>query len=328
MQLRVLLEEEIRGLIGPPAALAAVREAFAALGRGQVTLPGVIGFDIPAHQGEVHVKGAYLHGQPYYSIKEAAGFYANPERGLPTGSGLVLVFDATTGLLAAILFDNGYLTELRTGSAGALAADLLARRRVGRVAVIGAGSQARHQIEALGLVRRPESVAVFGRTPARAAAYAREMEERMGVPFAVAASAREAVEGADVVITTTPSRAPVVRAEWLGRGAHVTAVGSDGPDKQELEAAVLARADKVVVDRLDQCVRLGELHHALEAGLITTGRVWAELGELAAGKKPGRESEDEITVADLTGVGIQDAAVANVVVAEAVRRNAGRRLDI
>lgn len=328
MQVRVLLEPEIRGLIGPAAALPAVRAAFAALARGEATLPGVIGFDVPAHRGEVHVKGAYLHGAPYYSIKEAAGFYANSERGLPVGSGLVLVFDATTGFLAAILFDNGYLTELRTGAAGALAADLLARRRVERVAVIGAGSQARFQVEALALVRRPGSVTVFGRTPARAAAYAREMQERMGLPVAVAASAREAVEGADVVITVTPSRAPIVRAEWLGPGAHVTAVGADGPDKQELEPEVLARADKVVADRLDQCLRLGELHHAVEAGLLAAGDVWAELGEMAAGLKPGRESENEITVADLTGVGIQDAAVASVVVAEAVRRNVGRRIEI
>src|SRR5207244_4904977 len=212
MQVRVLLEAEIRELIGPAAAYAAVRDAFVALARGQATLPGVIGFDVPAHQGEVHVKGAYLHGRPFYSIKEAAGFYGNAEKGLPVGSGLVLVFDATTGFLAAILFDNGYLTELRTGAAGALAADLLARRRVGMAAVIGAGSQARFQVEALALVRRPESVAVFSRTPARSAAYAREMERRIGVPVAVAPSAQAAVEGSDVVITATPSRAPIVRA--------------------------------------------------------------------------------------------------------------------
>jgi ornithine cyclodeaminase len=247
---------------------------------------------------------------------------------VPVGSGLVLVFDATTGFLAAVLFDNGYLTELRTGAAGALAADLLVRRRIGRAAVIGAGSQARFQLEALALVRRPESVAVFCRTPARSAAYAREMERRIGIPVTVAASAQAAVEGADIVITTTPSRAPIVRADWLGTGAHVTAVGADGPEKQELEPAALARADKVVVDRLDQCLRLGELHHAVEAGLLAAGDVWAELGELAAGVKPGRQSDDEITVADLTGVGIQDAAVANVVVAEAVRRSAGRTLEI
>jgi ornithine cyclodeaminase len=328
MQVRVLLESEIRDLIGPAAALAAVRDAFAALARGEATLPGVIGFDVPAHRGEVHVKGAYLHGRPFYSIKEAAGFYGNAERGLPVGSGVVLVFDATTGFLAAILFDNGYLTELRTGAAGALAADLLARRRVRRAAVIGAGSQARFQLEALALVRRPESMAVFARTPARAEAFAREMEARLGIPVTVAASARAAVEGSDIVITATPARAPIVRAEWLAAGTHVTAVGADGPDKQELEPAVLARADKVVPDRLDQCLRLGELHHAVDAGLLDPADVWAELGDLAAGKKPGRESEDEITVADLTGVGIQDAAVANVVVSEAVRRDVGRTIEI
>jgi ornithine cyclodeaminase len=328
MQVRVLLEAEIRELIGPAAAYAAVRDAFIALARGQATLPGVIGFDVPAHQGEVHVKGAYLHGRPFYSIKEAAGFYSNAEKGVPVGSGLVLVFDATTGFLAAVLFDNGYLTELRTGAAGALAADLLARRRVRKAAVIGAGSQARFQVEALALVRRPESIAVFSRTPAQSAAYAREMERRVGVPVAVAVSAQAAVEGSDVVITATPSRAPIVHAEWLGPGTHVTAVGADGPEKWELEPAVLARADKVVVDHLDQCLRLGELHHAVEAGLLAAGDVWAELGELAAGLKPGRQSDDEITVADLTGVGIQDAAVANVVVAEAMRRGVGRTLEI
>ena len=328
MQVRVLLEAEVRDLIAPAAAYAAVRDAFVALARGEATLPGVVGFDVPAHRGEVHVKGAYLHGQPFYSIKEAAGFYGNAEKGLPVGSGLVLVFHVTTGFLAAILFDNGYLTELRTGAAGALAADLLARRRVRKVAVIGAGSQARFQAEALALVRRPESIAVFARTPASAAGYAREMEPRLGIPVAVAASAQAAVEGADVVITATPSRAPIVRAEWLAPGAHVTAIGADGPEKQELEALVLARADKVVVDRLDQCLRLGELHHAVEAGLLAAGDVWAELGEVAAGRKPGREAEGEITVADLTGVGIQDAAVANVVVSEAMRRGAGRTLEI
>jgi len=328
MQVRVLLETEVRDLIGPAAAYAAVRDAFVALARGEATLPGVIGFDVPAHRGEVHVKGAYLHGRPFYSIKEAAGFYANAEKGVPVASGLVLVFDATTGFLSAVLFDNGYLTELRTGAAGALAADLLARRRVRKAAVIGAGSQARFQAEALALVRRPDSLAVFSRTPARSAAYAREMEGRLAIPVTVAASAQAAVEGADVVITATPSRAPIVRADWIAPGAHVTAVGSDGPEKQELDPAVLARADKVVVDRLDQCLRLGELHHAVEAGLLAAGDVWAELGEVAAGLKRGRESDGEITVADLTGVGIQDAAVANVVVAEAIRRGVGRTLEI
>ena len=143
MRVLVLLESEIRSLIGPAQALREVRDAFAKLARGQATLPGVIGLDIPEHKGEIHVKGAYIHGAPFFAVKVATGFYDNPVKGLPMSGGLMLVFDATTGLLAALLFDNGHLTELRTGAAGALAADLLARRAVRRVGIVGSGSQAR-----------------------------------------------------------------------------------------------------------------------------------------------------------------------------------------
>lgn len=324
---RILRESEIRALIGPKEALAAVREGFVRLARGQVTLPGVIGLDLPEAQGEVHVKGAHIHGSPSFSIKEAAGFYGNAARGLPVSSGVVLAFDAATGFLSAILLDNGYLTELRTGAAGALAADLLAKREIGTAALIGAGGQARYQLEALLGVRRPQRVLVWSRTPARSAAFAGEAQARFAVPVDVAASAREAVEQADLVVTTTPSRAPIVRAEWLRPGVHITAVGSDGPDKRELDTAVLLRATKIVADRLDQCLRLGEIHHAVTEGGFGPARVHGELGDIAAGLKPGRELDDEITVADLTGVGVQDAAVADVVLAAAVKAGAGERLE-
>ncbi len=328
MKVLILTEREIRSLITPAAALEAVRDAFVRLARGQAVLPGVINLDLSRSRGEVHVKGGHLEGTPFFSIKEAAGFYDNPRRGLRVGSGLILVFDAETGFLRALLFDNAYLTELRTASAGALAADLLAKRQIGRAAMIGCGSQARYQLESLLLVRRPERLAVWGRRREAAEAYAREMEARHGLPVAAVASAREAVLGAELIVTVTPSREPVVEAGWISRGAHVTAVGSDGPDKIELDPALLERADKVVADRLDQCLRLGEIHHALERGVIARERVYGELGELAAGTKPGRTRDDEITVADLTGVGIQDAAVSNLVVAEAERRGMGEGLEI
>jgi ornithine cyclodeaminase len=292
-----------------------------------VTLPGVIGLDLPGSAGEVHVKGAHIHGSPYFSIKEAAGFYKNPERGLPMSSGLVLVFDAATGFLQAILLDNGFLTELRTGAAGALAADLLARREVETVGIIGCGGQARYQLEALLNVRQPRRVIVWGRAGERAARYAREMSERSGVRVDVASSAKEAVESSDIVITTTPSREAIVRAEWLRPGTHVTAMGSDGPDKRELESEVLGRADKIVADRVDQCLRLGEIHHAVADGLLDPARIYGELGELAAGLKPGRTSEEEITIADLTGVGVQDAAVADRVLAAALAEGLGETIE-
>jgi len=241
---------------------------------------------------------------------------------------MVLVFDATTGFPRAVLFDNGYLTEIRTGAAGALATDLLARRDVARVGVVGAGTQARYQIAALLRVRSPERIIAYGRSEAKAMAYAREMEDRHGVKVLPAKTVEQVVRGSDVIVTVTPSREPLVRADWVEPGMHITAVGSDGPEKRELYVGVLRKADKVVADRLDQCARLGEIHHAIEAGVMRRDDVYAELGEIAAGMKPGRERDDEITVADLTGVGVQDAAVANVVVDAALRRGMGKVLDV
>jgi ornithine cyclodeaminase len=326
LDVRLLREAEIRGLIGPAEALTEVRKGFVKLARGEVDLPSVLDFDIKEHRGESHVKGAYIHGSPFFSVKEAAGFYGNSERGLSVTSGLTLVFDATTGFPGAILLDNGYLTELRTGAAGALAADTLAKADVRRVAVIGSGGQARYQLEALLQVRRPQNVVVYGRTAERAQDYAREMQSRFDLPVEPVGTVREAVEDSDLVITTTPSREPIIAAEWISPGTHLTAVGADLAEKQELDVQVLARADKVVADRIDQCVRQGELHHAVEAGVMKREDVYAELGEIAAGQKLGRERDDELTVADLTGLGVQDAAVANYVAIRAREFGAGEAL--
>ena len=328
MDLLLLSEKEIRDLVGPAEALPAVRDAFVRLARGEAILPGVIHLDIPNSGAEAHVKGAHLGGSRFFTIKVASGSYANPDRGLPVGSGIVLVFDSTTGFPRAVLFDNGYLTDLRTGAAGALAADLLANREVHRVGIVGVGTQARYQLAALLGVRTPERVIAFGRSEAKATAFAQEMEKLHRIRVLPAKTVEQAVRGSDVVITVTPSREPLVRAEWIGPGTHVTAVGADGPDKQELEVEVLKKADKVVADRLDQCVRFGEIHHAVEAGVLRPADVYAELGDIAAGLKRGRTSEQEITVADLTGVGVQDAAVAELVVVAATRSGVGKALDI
>lgn len=328
VEVRLLFEADIRSLIGPKEALAAVRDAFVKLARGQAVLPGVLGVDIPETRTEAHVKGAFLRGAPYFSVKAASGSYDNPTRGLPVSGGLVLVFDATTGFPRAILFDNGYLTDLRTGAAGALAADLLAKREVDRVGVIGVGTQARYQLAALLEVRHPGTVIAYGRSTAKAAAYAREVEARHGVRVTIAQTLEKAVRGSDVVVTVTPSTQPLVQAEWVQDGTHITAVGSDGPEKRELDVRVLQKADKVVADRLDQCLRLGEIHHAVEEGVLAKQDVYAELGEIAAGMKPGRQSDEEITIADLTGVGVQDAAVANVVADAAIHRGLGKVLEV
>ncbi|HSL21755.1 MAG TPA: hypothetical protein VK886_09475 [Vicinamibacterales bacterium] len=316
--MRIFEEREIRGAIGPAAAIAAVRKAFRADGLKRTIVPAVINLAVPAgvpgdpHSevaGEFHVKSAFLAGVPYVAVKVASGFYRNAERGLPSGAGLMMLFDAGTGLPAALLLDNAYLTDVRTGAAGAIAADVLARREIRTVAVLGSGVQARHQLAALREVRRFGRVICWSRTRAHADALCEEVRQRFHVDADVAVDPRTAVEQADVLITVTPSRAPLVRGEWLRPGVHVTAVGSDTPGKQELHADCLTRADLVVVDRAAQCAAFGELAHAPHA------RVHAELGEIVAGVKPGRSGDDQITIADLTGVGFQDTAIANAVYA-------------
>jgi ectoine utilization protein EutC len=312
--IRVLRESEIRKLLDPASCREAVEEAFAAQAAGGAVTPGVIHLDFPERLGEVHVKAGFLRGGAFYAVKIASGFPGNTQMGLPAGDGMILVFRADTGEPAALLLDNGFITDLRTGAAGAVAAMHLARRDARVVGVVGCGSQARYQLEALALVRPFREVRIWGRDTARARACASEVAGRSGTRelcrFSAVGSVREAVEGADIVLTVTSSREPLVRAEWLYPGVHITAVGSDGPDKRELFPEVLARADRVVADSLSQCLRLGEIHHAVAAGALREGEVDAELGEIVSGLKPGRQGDLEITVCDLTGLGIQDVAAA------------------
>lgn len=310
--MKVVEEGQLRELVGEEEALVAVELAFAALAQGRVIQPPPLGMDLREVLGEVHVKGAYLEGAPIFAMKVASGFYRNPDRGLPTGSGLVLVFDAETGFPLALLEDNGYLTELRTGGAGALAARLLAPEGPLEVAVIGAGSQARYQLRAMSRVRAFRNVRVWSPVPAETESYAREMSLALHVPVKGSESARAAVRAADLVVTVTPSREPLLEEGWLDPGVTVVAVGSDGPEKQELSVGILGGAGKVVVDSREQCLRLGETHHAVDAGVLTPEGIHAELGEILLGGRVGREGSETIVV-DLTGVGAQDAAMAGVV---------------
>jgi ornithine cyclodeaminase len=310
MGLPSLEEPALRSLVSPAGAVAAIREAFRADGEGRTAVPAVINLPVPGTRGEFHVKTAWIDGVPLIAVKVASGFYDNPARGLPTGSGLMALFDASTGMPLGLLFDNGFLTDIRTGAAGAVAADVLARREVKTVGVIGSGVQARLQLACLREVRQIERVIAWSIDRPGLGLYCNEMRAAYGVEAVAAASAEDVCRAADLLVTATPSREPIVRAEWLRPGMHVTAVGADAPGKQELEAACLARADVVVVDRLAQCARFGELSHALAAGLLRETDVHAQLGEIVAGRKPGRIREDQITLCDLTGVGFQDTAIA------------------
>lgn len=312
LQMPVIDEAAIRAAVSPADAVAAIRAAFDADGRGRTLVPPVVNLAIPGTRGEFHVKTAWVQGEEIVAVKVASGFYDNPALGLPTGSGIMALFSAATGMPVALLRDNGFLTDIRTGAAGAVAADCLARPGITTVGVIGSGVQARHQVVCLSVVRPFARIIVWSPDTPGLARYCEDMRATLGAA-AEAASGPEAVcREADVLVTATPSHAPIVKAEWLRPGQHISAVGADAPGKQELEAACLGLADLVVVDRLTQCAAFGELSRALAAGVLTEAQVHAQLGEVVAGIKPGRTTDSQITVCDLTGVGFQDTAIASL----------------
>lgn len=320
----VLNEAELRSSVGVDAeALAAVEDGFARLARGEVVVPPPIGIDVPERKAEVHVKTAYVHGLPAFAVKVASGFYANPKAGLPASSGLMVVLSAETGWPEALLLDNAYLTEVRTALAGAIAAKYLAPATVETAGVIGVGMQARFQLRALKLVRDFRRVVAFGRRPEAVRGFVAEVSEELQVEVVPARDPADVARRSTVVVTATAAREPLLGVGDLHEGLHITAMGSDGPGKQELDPRILGRADLVVCDLRAQCERLGELQHAVAAGTLDADKPVVELGALCAGQRPGRTSESQITVCDLTGVGVQDTAIAGFALARARARGLG-----
>lgn len=319
----VVSEPELRELVQPDLeALAAIEDAFARLAEGRADVPPIMGLFVPERRGEIDVKAAFLHGVPSLAVKIASGFFDNSRWGLPSGSGLMVVLSTETGYPQAILLDNGYLTDVRTALAGAAAAKALAPAHVRTVGVIGAGTQGRFQARALQLVRSFERLLVYDHSAASLGSYEREMRLALGVDVR-AADPESLVRQSDVVITCTPSHEPIVRAGWLHPGMHITAMGADIPEKQELESAVLGCATRLACDLKSQCFARGEFHHALRDGILHPDAPIVELGELTSGRKPGRQHEAEITLCALTGVGVQDTAIALLAYRRAVAAGLG-----
>jgi ectoine utilization protein EutC len=309
--MKIFTEEEIRQFVHINLeALSIVEKGFTSLAHGNATMPPIMRVDIPEHNGEVDVKTAYIKNEEMFAIKLSSGFFNNYQLGMPSGSGLMILINTKTGVPEAILLDNGYLTDVRTAVAGAIAAKHLANDTFDTVGVIGAGSQARYQLQALSQVRDFKEVVIFSRSQQRVQEFVADIKDKLNVNVIVSPTAENVVRNSDVVITTTPSEVPIIKEDWLHPGLHITAMGSDAEHKQELEAKVLAKADRLVCDVKSQCFRLGELHHGLEQGAITTDSPIIELGEITSKQVMGRESDDQITVCDLTGTGVQDTAIA------------------
>lgn len=324
----ILTEAQLRDLVPLDLeAIACVEDAFAALAGGKVVMPPILRLDIADANGEVDVKTAYVPGLDSFAIKMSPGFFDNPTIGLASTNGLMVVLSAKTGLLEALLLDNGYLTDVRTAAAGAVAAKYLAREDAQTAAVIGAGMQARLQLEAMKLVRDIKSVRVWARDRDKAEAFARYVSQDLKLAAMVASTPEAAIRGADIIVTTTPATAPLIEADWLEPGQHVTAMGSDAEHKNEIAPAALVRADLYVPDSLTQTRVLGELHHAIAAGLLTAETSFTELGAIVAGTASGRTSNTQITIADLTGTGVQDTAIATLARARAKAAGAGTTIS-
>jgi ornithine cyclodeaminase len=309
----ILTEANLRKIVAlDTAAVECVEGAFHALATKAVAMPPILRLDIPESRGEVDVKTAYIPGLDGFAIKVSPGFFDNPKYGLPSTNGMMMLLSTKTGLIQALLLDNGFLTDVRTAAAGAVAAKHLARKDASVVAILGAGTQARLQLQALTLVRPVHEARIWARDFEKAKVTARELESSLGFPVTACKDVQSAISGSQIIVTTTPADQPILQAEWLEAGQHVTAMGSDAEHKNEVAAAVIAKADLYVADSLQQTRRLGELHHAIEAGAVASDSVFPELGQIIAGIKHGRTSDTQITICDLTGTGIQDTAIATL----------------
>jgi len=315
--IRILTEADLRAAVTLDlAVIDAIDAAFRKLAAGGVAMPPILSMAIPEHNGEVDVKTAHVPGLDGFAIKVSPGFFDNPKIGLPSTSGLMMVLSARTGQVQALLLDNGYLTDIRTAAAGAVAARALARADARQACILGAGCQARLQLAALCLVRPIEAATVWARDQERAQSMATEMTTTLGLPVTAVTDPIAAVASADIIVTTTPATSPILQADWLRAGQHVTAMGSDQHGKSEIDPAALTRA-VYVPDRLSQTRELGELRAAIAAGVVPADRDFPELGAVLSGAAPGRRSAQEITLADLTGTGVQDTAIATLALARA-----------
>lgn len=323
----LLSESDLRACVALDAStIDCVEHAFRLLATEKVVMPAILRLDIKEHNGEVDVKTAYLPGIDSFAIKVSPGFFDNPSLGLPSLNGMMVLLSARTGVPEALLLDNGYLTAVRTAAAGAVAARWLAREDASRVAVIGAGEQARLQLKALTLVRGIESATVWAPRIEAARRFADEMSRALGLHVSACADIAAALDGADIAVTTTPSHAPLIEAHHLHSGLHITAMGSDAEHKNEIAPAALAAA-RYVCDRLSQVRVLGELHHAIDAGLLAADADFPELGQIIAGQRPGRTHRDEVTICDLTGTGAQDTAIATMAFSRAVAGGYGTAFE-
>lgn len=317
----LLTAGDVARLLSMDECIGAVERAFRLYGEGAAAPPGVLGMHVPG--GGFHIKAGVLNfGRTYFAAKVNANFPGNPARfGLPTIQGLVVLCDAEKGSPLAVM-DSREITSLRTAAATAVAAKYLARPASRTLTLCGCGSQGLAQVRALARVVRVKSVFTYDKDRVQAERLAKRLSEELGIAISSAVDLVSVTRKSDVIVTCTTSREPLLGADDVRPGTFIAAVGADNPEKQEIHPALMARS-KIVADIVEQCAAMGDLHHALQAGAVAREDVHGELGEIVAGKKAGRELEEEIIIFDSTGMALQDVAAAAAVYEKAQMQRAG-----
>lgn len=323
----VLTRRDVGELLAMDECIEAVERAFRLYAEGRTVPPGVLAAHVDGGGFHVKTAGLPVGGRSYFAAKVNANFPANRERfGLPTIQGVIALFDVENGAPLALL-DAGEITSVRTAAATAVAARYLARADSAIVTICGCGVQARDQLRALVRVRPVHTVFAFDVDHRRGEAFAAAMSRELNADVDAVGDLSNVTRQSDICVTCTTSRRAILHLDDLAPGAFVAAVGADNPEKQEIDPALLA-ASVVVVDVLQQCATIGDLHHALDAGVMSRDDVRAELGDVVAGRKPGRTTDDEIIVFDSTGTALQDVAATALVYERAVASGRGLQLDL
>ena len=307
--MEIITLDQIKQILPSIDIIPQIEKGFQAYSEGRVIVPPI--GEMILDKGEVHIKYGFVKKDEYYVIKVASGFYDNPAFGLSSSNGLMLLYSQETGELVSILLDEGYLTDIRTAVAGAIVAKYMAPSKVNRIGIVGSGTQGRLQLLYLKEVVDCREVLVWGRKQEKLDAYKSDMEKE-GFHIESTLDSTEILKQCNLVITTTPSKTPVLSRKDLRNGTHITAVGSDTAEKQEVDSLILRDADVIVADSIEQCLARGEIFKAIESGNLQKERL-IELGNVISGAAVGRSSDEQTTIADLTGVAVQDIKIASAV---------------
>lgn len=302
---------QIKSVLNFNELINVIAEGFVLYSKNKVVVPPVGHLSFQNPPADVHIKYGYIQDDDYYVVKIASGHYENPQIGLPSSNGLMLVFSQKTGELSSILLDEGYLTDIRTAAAGAVAAQYLSPENISMIGIVGTGIQARLQLRLLKEVTDCRSVIVWGRNRENLNIYKTEMEQD-GFNIRTSTDISDITKNCQLIVTTTPSTTPLLFAGQIEQGTHITAVGADAKGKTELDSRMFEKADIIVADSITQCIEYGDVSQAVEHNYISKDEI-VELGEVIANAGLRRKNNAQITIADLTGVAVQDIQIAKYV---------------